>query len=416
MDEPATLFKEVVCPFCSLGCDDLEVEVTGRTARLVGPGCAAAAAGFGRAVGDASPSVVGAPASLADAVGRAAELLDGSRLPLFAGLGTDVAGMRAVLALAERTGGIVDHAGSRGLLANVRAWQDGGTVTTTLAEVRNRADLVLVVATDVAAVASRFAERCLAPTTGLFGPLERRIVHLGPGRPLPGAEVIQCSAERVAEVLAALRAIAGGHRVAAGTAGGVATAALAALVERLRAASYPVIVWAARDLPERHLDLTVSMLAGLLRELNAKGRCCGLPLTGPDNIVGVNQVCAWQTGVPLRTSFASGAPDHDPARWSTETLLEAADCLVWVGTLGEQALPADWRGPCVALVWPGHPVPDRVEVVIPVGTPGVDHAGSVYRTDGVVALPVRKLRDAGLPSAAEVLDAIRNRLGQRRAA
>ena len=43
------------------------------------------------------------------------------------------------------------------------------------------------------------------------------------------------------------------------------------------------------------------------------------------------------------------------------------------------------------------------EVVIPIGTPGLDHPGAVFRTDGVVSLPVRQLRDAGLPSAARVL-------------
>ena len=415
MGEPATQYKEVVCPFCSLGCDDLEVEVTDTTARLLGPGCPAATAGFGRPPGDATPMVAGATASLEDATARAAQRLGRSALPLFAGLGTDVAGMRAVLALAERTGGILDHAGASGLLANIRAWQDGGTVTTTLAEVRNRADLVLVVATDVAAVASRFPERCLAPATGLFGPISRRIVHLGPGRPLPAADILPCPADRVAEVLAVLRALAAGRRIAAETAGGIAMAALAALARSLQAATYPVIVWAARDLPERHLDLTVGAIAGLLRDLNAKGRCCGLPLTGPDNIVGVNQVCAWQTGVPLRTSLASGAPDHDPARWSTSALLGVADCLVWISTLGKQAPPA-WRGPCIALVWPGQPVPAGAEVVIPVGTPGLDHAGSVYRTDGVVALPLRRLRDTGLPAAAVVLDAIRTRLAARSAA
>ena len=415
MGEPATRFKEVVCPFCSLGCDDLAVEVTGTTAHLLGPGCPSAAAGFGRALGDTAPSVAGTPATLDAATARAAELLAASALPLFSGLGTDVAGMRAALALAERTGGILDHAGAGGLLANVRAWQDGGTVTTTLAEVRNRADLVLVVATDVTAVAARFPERCLAPTTGLFGALRRQIVHLGPGHPLPGAELLPCAADRMAEVLAVLRALAAGHRISAATAGGIATSDLAALAQRLQAASYPVILWAARDLPERHLDLTVGALAGLLRDLNAKTRCCGLPLTGPDNIVGVNQVCAWQTGVPLRTSLASGAPDHDPARWSTTSLLNTADCLIWISTLGQQAPPA-WQGPCIALVWPGQPVPDGAEVVIPVGTPGLDHAGSVYRTDGVVALPLRQLRATGLPSAAAVLDAIRSRLDQRRAA
>ena len=416
MDERATLFREVVCPFCSLGCDDLEVAAEGSALRLVGPDCATAAAGFARAVPDLAPSIDGHPAILDAAVARAAELLGASALPLFGGLGTDVAGMRAVLALADRLGGIVDHAGSRGLLANVRATQDGGTVTTTLAEIRNRADLILVVATDVAKIAPRFAERCFAPTTGLFGALRRELVHLGPGEPLPGAEPIPCPAEGVGEAVAALRALAAGHRVTAASAGGIPLATLQALVERIRAAAYPVIVWAARDLAGAHPDLVTTTVAGLLRELNAKQRCSGVPLTGPDNIVGVNQVCAWQSGVPLRTSFAAGAPDHDPTRWSSAAALDTADCLLWLSAIGTQALPADWRGPTIALVRPGHPLPEGVSVAIPVGTPGLDHAGSVYRTDGVVALPVRALRDAGLPSAASVLDAIRARLDARRAA
>ena len=416
MDERATLFREVVCPFCSLACDDLEVAAEGEALRLVGPDCATAAAGFARAVPALAPSIDGQPATLDAAVARAAELLQASALPLFGGLGTDVAGMRAVLALADRLGGIVDHAGSRGLLANVRATQDGGTVTTTLAEIRNRADLILVVATDVAKIAPRSAERCLAPTSGLFGPLRRDLVHIGPGTPLPGAEPIPCPAEGVGEAVAALRALAAGHRVTAETAGGVPLATLRALVERIRAAAYPVIVWAARDLAGAHPDLVTGTVAGLLRELNAKQRCSGVPLTGPDNVVGVNQVCAWQSGVPLRTSFASGAPDHDPARWSTTMALGTADCLLWLSAIGTQALPAGWTGPTIALVRPGHPLPDGVAVAIPVGTPGLDHAGSVYRTDGVVALPVRPLRDLGLPAAAAVLDAIRTRLEQRRAA
>ncbi len=65
--------------------------------------------------------------------------------------------------------------------------------------------------------------------------------------------------------------------------------------------------------------------------------------------------------------------------------------------------------PTVALVRPGDP-PPAAEVVIPVGVPGLDHAGSLFRTDSVVAVPVRPLRDLGLPSAASVLRAVRARL------
>jgi formylmethanofuran dehydrogenase subunit B len=45
-------------------------------------------------------------------------------------------------------------------------------------------------------------------------------------------------------------------------------------------------------------------------------------------------------------------------------------------------------------------------VFIPVGTPGVDHAGRLVRCDSVVSLPLKNLHRAELPRAADVLAAI----------
>jgi formylmethanofuran dehydrogenase subunit B len=45
-------------------------------------------------------------------------------------------------------------------------------------------------------------------------------------------------------------------------------------------------------------------------------------------------------------------------------------------------------------------------VFIPVGTPGVDHAGRMIRVDNVVSLPLKNLGRAELPSAADVTAAI----------
>jgi formylmethanofuran dehydrogenase subunit B len=45
-------------------------------------------------------------------------------------------------------------------------------------------------------------------------------------------------------------------------------------------------------------------------------------------------------------------------------------------------------------------------VFIPVGTPGVDHAGRLIRVDNVVSLPLKDLGRADLPSVADVLSAI----------
>jgi formylmethanofuran dehydrogenase subunit B len=45
-------------------------------------------------------------------------------------------------------------------------------------------------------------------------------------------------------------------------------------------------------------------------------------------------------------------------------------------------------------------------VFIPVATPGLHHAGHLFRTDNVVALGVRKLAESSLPSASQALQMI----------
>jgi formylmethanofuran dehydrogenase subunit B len=52
-------------------------------------------------------------------------------------------------------------------------------------------------------------------------------------------------------------------------------------------------------------------------------------------------------------------------------------------------------------------------VFVPVGTPGIDHEGQVFRTDGVVALPLGRLVERGLPSVAAVLTRIDEALARR---
>jgi formylmethanofuran dehydrogenase subunit B len=401
--------REVVCPFCSLACDDLEVEAAGAGLRVVANGCPISVPEFARPLGDASPLVDGRPASLAEAVRRAAALLGSGRLPLLAGLGTDTAGARAAVALAEALGGVLDHAAGAGLLANIRAMQDAGWVTATLAEARNRPGLMLFVGTDAAAVAPRLLERLLRRGPRLAPAAEDpALVFLGPAPPAGvSARHVPCPPAALPLALALLEAAAAGRPVAASDAA-FAADDVAGIGRELRGSPYSLVVWAAGELPGPHADLLVGRLASLLRSLNATTRAVGLPLAGYDNPIGANQVCAWQTGVPLRTSLATGAPDHDSWRYGAARLLAegAVDRLLWVASFRDAEPPA-CDLPTVALARAGC-VPSRpVEVLIPVGTPGLDHAGSVYRTDSVVSLPVRKLREAGLPTVAGVLDAIR---------
>ncbi len=61
-----------------------------------------------------APGSTASPCALDAAVAEAARLLGASRLPVIAGLGTDIAGARAAIALAERIGGVDrSHASGR---------------------------------------------------------------------------------------------------------------------------------------------------------------------------------------------------------------------------------------------------------------------------------------------------------------
>src|SRR5262249_62387489 len=83
---------------------------------------------------------------------------------------------------------------------------------------------------------------------------------------------------------------------------------LSVLAERLKAAKYGVITWMAGAFAFAGAELLTQGLAELVRDLNQFTRCAALPLTGSDNVMGAHQVCTWQSGLPLRTSFAGGAP------------------------------------------------------------------------------------------------------------
>src|SRR5687768_17515066 len=109
------------CPFCPLLCDSFGVALgpPGMPPRLTDSECARAhkaLAAFDGAPAAERPQVDGRDCDLDTALAAAASLLAASRQPLFGGLGTDVAGARALYALACRTGAICDPAGGPALM------------------------------------------------------------------------------------------------------------------------------------------------------------------------------------------------------------------------------------------------------------------------------------------------------------
>jgi formylmethanofuran dehydrogenase subunit B len=408
------------CPFCGLLCDDLTVRTQSGAIAVTGAGCALSVAAFGHQADAAAvqPRVGGRTATLDEAAAKAADVLRAARQPLICGLATDVAGMRAVMSLADRCGAVLDHMNSVAKFRNLLVLQDSGWITTTLGEVKNRADLIILAGTDVVSRFPRFFERFVWNRETLFelDPQQREIVYLGQGldtragiSPTGRApNLVPCEVARLGEAFGFMRALLAGRRLQARGAAGVPGADWQALVERIRAARYTVIVWAAPDLDFPHAELTVRNLCELIKDLNRSARVAGLPLGGSNGDFTADAVELWQTGFPFRTGFGTGAPAYDPYQWSAVRLLSSgeADAMLWIGSFDADLPPPRAGVPSIVLGRGGMALKREPDVFIPVGTPGLDHAGHLLRADKVVALPLPKLRDIGLPGVAQVVAAI----------
>ena len=116
-------------------------------------------------------------------------------------------------------------------------------------------------------------------------------------------------------------------------------------------------------------------------------------------------VCAWQSGYPLRVSFATGKPNYDIERFSMVKMLAAkeSDLLVWIASFTPDLSPPDTDTPTVVIGTPGLTLSRTPKVFIPIGTPGADHKGLLVRCDNVVSLPLQDLGRSNLPSAESVV-------------
>lgn len=404
------------CPFCSLLCDGFAVRA-GAALELIGSDCPRARAGLAAfdGLGRFTPWVDGASASLDAALDAAAERLAAARLPLFGGLATDVQGMRALYRLANVGGAILDHAHGEAMMPALRMLQDRGQMFTTLAEIRNRADLIVCVGTDAVSSHPEFFRRC-APADGRGE--GGRVVFLaaGEGTPtaadIPWASAVEavCPAGDLFDAVAMLAALVDGRRVAAD-----ASSELSALADAMRSARYCVIVWEPARLP-LHGALVGETLLRLLMNLNRKTRAGAFTLGGNDGAQTANGAMSWLSGLPLRSRVGPQGVDHDPLQYASARLLEegAVDLLLWVASFTPGLPPPETALPRIVL---GHPAlaaacAQAGTVFIPVATPGINADGHLLRADSVVSLPLRAVRDDGLPTVAAVARALVARLAK----
>jgi formylmethanofuran dehydrogenase subunit B len=406
--KPSTVF---VCPFCGLLCDDLPVpgETVDLSAWLstVQALCPKAATGLSSVL-DQEPqhasSIDGRNAAMGEAIAEAAHRIVAARRPVIGGLGGDVQAMRAALALGDRIGARLLHRNQFVVQRNLFAQQSRGAMTTTLAEVRQRAEMVVLVGGDATRAFPRLLERVFSPNPVFAEVGTRRLVLFGAPEPdgLPagvGVQRVSCDGYDLFDSVALLRAGVRGlpHTEAAD---------LDQLALSMKECRYGVVIWAASGLPPTGADLLIEQLHQLVIDLNLQTRWAALPLGGNEGDLTANAVSTWQTGFALPIEFAERRVRYDPFPDYGDT-----DLVIWIGALPSVGVPAVPSAglDVTQIVLGARPVASALSgrhVVVPTATPGVTASGHLVRTDGVITLYAPAVLGSNLPSAADVLGAL----------
>jgi len=214
------------------------------------------------------------------------------------------------------------------------------------------------------------------------------------------------------EVLSALRALVREKEIEAETMGGVPTAHLQEMAERMRTCRFGVAFMGMGLTQSRGRDLNVSELFTLVAELNQYTRFCVIPMRGHGNVAGADQVLTWQSGYPFAVSFARGYPRYGPGEFSTvdvlaraeadAALILASDPVAHFPRVAAQQLE---RIPTIVLDPNRNLTTQVARVVFPTACYGVDAAGTAYRMDGV-PIRLRPVLPTVRPTDAEILDQI----------
>jgi formylmethanofuran dehydrogenase subunit B len=322
--------------------------------------------------------IAGDPVTLDAAIAEAARLVAASNQTLIAGLGTDVAGARAAIALAQRVGAGIDHMHSESLLRGLDVARSSGVMLTTPTETDVHADTLLLAGP---LPLDGLLQRIVLGSERRTGRgRDRRIFWLCPGssaaRALGGKNNIQIigrAPRDLPALLAALRARIADRPIAKAA---VSARLLEQISGELKASRFGVAIWSVANIDA----LAIEMLCGLVDDLNATTRFCTLPLQPADNALGTLQVCGWMTGVPMRTAFGRGYPHHDPWLFDSRRLAAAGetDCVIWISAYRAETPPWREAPPTIALTidGAGFRVPPRVHIMV--GTPAVDHAAVHY--------------------------------------
>lgn len=425
---PTTTVNDVTCVRCGCLCDDLIVHIESGTAKAVDHACPIAQSWFlqEREPPQALAFARGREIAREEAVEEAATILLEADFPWIDGIAnTTVEAQRVLLDVAALAGGLLSGPGGNHGRA-LDAVLTSGMVTATLGEVKNRADVLLLWDCDPTVTHPRHFERYSAGAVGRWTPngrADRTVIALGSHATRGPADPCVPFAEgRDFEAAWTLRALLRGlslDAVCVEQATGVPLDAWTQLADVIQRARYGAILHDPSVHSSPSAEHATRAILDLIVDLNRSTSFSYVPLVGPGNPTGADQVTAWTTGTIGSLDFSDGS--GRPWRGGSSVGDILRNRVVDAGLLVQSDPMSDcmaedwqWLGHIPTIVLTSRSTPTSASAAVSFMTAefGRGASGTVFRSDGV-CLPVRPWAGSELPSDQEILEAIRTRMVQK---
>jgi len=432
MSENTKVVKNATCTFCGCVCDDMELHVDIDEKRITKAknACVLGRAWFAEhTIEEDAPAAMidGKEVSVDEAIEEAAQTLVKAKFPITYGLSDSTCeAQRQAVAISDIIRGNIDTTSSVCHGPTGMAFQGIGESTSTLGEVKNRADLVIYWGANPAESHPRHFGRYAVTPKGMFTPLGKKgrtivLVDVRKTKSSPVADIlIRPKIGTDFEILWALRALVKGKKVADDIEEqtGVPLATLQDLVDRMKNCHYGVFFFGMGLTMPRGRHFNTGALLALATDLNEFTHFVAKPLRGHGNVTGADNVVSWQTGYPFSVNFNFGYPRFNPGEFSTVDLLAKgeADAAMIIASdpasnFPKRAIEHLKSIPVIALDTKSTLTSQDAHVAFRTSTYGINTAGTVYRMDDV-PITLRPAYESPFPDDATILTGIKKRVNE----
>lgn len=421
--------RDVVCTVCGCCCDDLIVEIEDNHIKSARNACTLSTSKLmDHRERLESPMIreggILRDASLEEALDRAAQILSEARYPLLWGWSlTCNEAVSIGVELAEVLGGVIDNNTSICHGPGLIGVHDIGISSSTLGEVKNRADLIVYWGSNPVHAHPRHMARYTVMSRGRFRRSRRE-------RTLIVVDVRRTDTARLAdlfiqvkpngdyELLSALRAAVKGEELEQEEVAGVPVAEIERMTELMIGCEFGALFYGVGLTMSRGKSRNIDAALSLVRDLNSRTKFTILPMRGHFNVTGANEVTTWLSGYPFGVDYSRGYPYYNPGDTTAIDILRRGECDAALVVASDPAahFPASitrrlMEIPIITLDPYRSATAEISEVVIPTAVLGVEALGTIYRMDGV-PLEAKRLVEPpeGVKTDVEILSSLLERV------